>query len=394
MRQPFILNYFFFFFFLFTKNILALLYNNANSLQQIPLEKVIVHSKIRDTIAEVYVQQTYINNSEDTIEAIYKFPLDSEAAVESFEADIDGQSIKAKIYKNEEANELYEKELKDGNMTFLLSEESKDVFQVSVGNLKPNQKVHIKLTYVTELNSGNENNKVKFILPNVVAPRFGKNNSKYSSRIIEGNPVYSESVNYTLSLNVELEMSGKIKSIESPSHEIVSKISEKNSNLATVTLKSKNVYLDKDFILDVEAEELNTSKVLIEYNEELKTYASLLTLMPNLIQNEKLNIEIIFLIDQSGSMHGWKLQYLKDALTLFLKSLPMDCYFNIVKFGSLYESLFEKSVKYDEESLNKAVGYVKALDASMGGTEMKDPLEHIYETEIPEGYNRSIFLLT
>lgn len=30
----------------------------------------------------------------------------------------------------------------------------------------------------------------------------------------------------------------------------------------------------------------------------------------------------------------------------------------------------------------------------MGGTEMKDPLEHIYETEIPEGYNRSIFLLT
>lgn len=93
-------------------------------------------------------------------------------------------------------------------------------------------------------------------------------------------------------------MSGKIKSIESPSHEIVSKISEKNSNLATVTLKSKNVYLDKDFILDVEAEELNTSKVLIEYNEELKTYASLLTLMPNLIQNEKLNIEIIFLIDQ------------------------------------------------------------------------------------------------
>jgi len=59
----------------------------------------------------VYIQQTYINNSENTIEAIYKFPLDSEAAVESFEADIDGKSYRAKIYENEKANQIYEKEI-------------------------------------------------------------------------------------------------------------------------------------------------------------------------------------------------------------------------------------------------------------------------------------------
>jgi len=93
-------------------------------------------------------------------------------------------------------------------------------------------------------------------------------------------------------------MSGKINSIESPSHEIIKNISEKKNNVATVTFKSDTVYLEKDFILDIEVEELNISKVLIEYNEELKSYASLLTLMPNLIQNEQLKVEIIFLIDQ------------------------------------------------------------------------------------------------
>jgi len=30
----------------------------------------------------------------------------------------------------------------------------------------------------------------------------------------------------------------------------------------------------------------------------------------------------------------------------------------------------------------------------MGGTEMKDALEYTYSTEIPEGYNRSLFLIT
>jgi len=388
------MNYFLLFCFIFVRNILAQLYNESDILQEIPLEKVVVHSEIKDTIAEVYVQQTYINNSEDTIEALYKFPLDSEAAVESFEADIDGQSIYAKIYKNDEASKLYEQELEQGNMAFLLDEEYKDVFQVSIGNLKPKQKVYIKLTYVTELNTGNENNKVTFILPNIIAPRYGNNNSKVESKIFEGNPKYSNNVNYTLDLNVELEMSGKINSIESPSHEIIKNISEKKNNVATVTFKSDTVYLEKDFILDIEVEELNISKVLIEYNEELKSYASLLTLMPNLIQNEQLKVEIIFLIDQSGSMHGWKLDYLKDALTLFLKSMPVDSYFNIITFGSLYEHLFDKSVKYSEETLKTAINLIDEMDASMGGTEMRDALEYIYSTEVPEGFNRSIFLLT
>jgi len=172
------------------------------------------------------------------------------------------------------------------------------VFQISIGNLKPKQTVHIKLTYVTELNSGNENNIISFVLPSVITPRYGSNNSTISSRIKKGNPTYSENVDYTLDLNVELEMSGKINSIDSPSHEITSKISGTKNNEAIVTLSSNKIYLEKDFVLNIETENLNTSNVLIEYNEELKSYASLFTLMPNLVQNEHLKVEIIFLIDQ------------------------------------------------------------------------------------------------
>ena len=45
----------------------------------------------------------------------------------------------------------------------------------------------------------------------------------------------------------------------------------------------------------------------------------------------------------------------KKALGLFLHSLPSDCYFNIFSFGSHFDSLFQGSVKYEDDSLVKAV---------------------------------------
>ena len=58
------------------------------------------------------------------------------------------------------------------------------------------------------------------------------------------------------------------------------------------------------------------------------------------------NIALIYNISMhsicTGSMRGSRIKEAKDTLLLFLKILPMGCYFNIIGFGSHFEVLFKK----------------------------------------------------
>lgn len=65
--------------------------------------------------------------------------------------------------------------------------------------------------------------------------------------------------------------------------------------------------------------------------------------------------EYIFLLDRSGSMGGTRITKAVEALTIFLKSLPHDCYFNVVSFGGHHQFMFNSSRKYDDQILDKSI---------------------------------------
>lgn len=105
--------------------------------------------------------------------------------------------------------------------------------------------------------------------------------------------------------------------------------------------------------------------------------------------------EFIFVVDRSGSMAGYdQIEHARTALLLFLRALPPSCAFNIVGFGSTYQTLFETSEPYNDETLETASQYVSSMQADLGGTELLLPLQWIFSQNTATEAERQVFVLT
>ena len=64
----------------------------------------------------------------------------------------------------------------------------------------------------------------------------------------------------------------------------------------------------------------------------------------------------------------------KDALEIFIRSLPVNCKFSIVGFGSVFYALkynnLNEIIDYNDNSKDWALQEINAFDASYGGTEI------------------------
>ncbi|CAG8486152.1 327_t:CDS:10 [Cetraspora pellucida] len=362
----------------------------------VPLQDVSVDANIVDMIAETTVCQTYKNVEQNTIEAIYKFPLHEAAAVCGFEAEIDGKKkVKGIVKDAKQASKEYDEAIQQGHGAYLLEEQLPDVFQCSVGNITAGQTVVIRITYVTELKHDADSEKVRFVFPTHIAPRYGSSNNSPANdgkKLIPDEVSYGKT-DYYLDLNITCRMTSIIQSIESPSHHISTELNiDGNPKVSKITLAEQITYLEKDFILVVKSLDLDKPRAFVEYNPKTETNCVMLTLVPKFAINAIMT-ELIFVIDRSGSMSGGTIEKASEALQLLLRSLPEDCFFNVVSFGSDFDSLFEKSQPYSEGSFSKALKHAQEMTANYGGTEIYNPIKWAFENSRND-MPTSVFLLT
>ncbi|XP_051772195.1 von Willebrand factor A domain-containing protein 5A-like isoform X2 [Ctenopharyngodon idella] len=378
--------------------------------EPVPLKSISVQLQVKDHVVSVSSSLQYVNEEERPLEAVFVFPLPADAAVCHFSAKIGEQEIVAEVQDKQSARDQYDDAVSSGQQAFLLeeSDESSDVFKLSVGCLSPGQNAVITIVYVMEL-SVQADHALRFCLPAVLNPRYTPAASA------AGVPEVSSAcvIPYTLSLSVDVRSSDRISRLESscPLDPLV--FLDSDHTHATVNLSAGHRF-DKDVELLLYYENTHQPTAVMEAGAATAQPGSLMgdpVLMISLYPEFPADImsslasqgEFVFVVDRSGSMdcvmhHGkdaqMRIESARDTLLLLLKSLPMGCYFNIYGFGSHFESFFPQSVVYSEDTMKEALKRVKNMRADMGGTEILQPLKHIYSQPCYPDHPRQLFIFT
>ena len=277
----------------------------------------------------------------------------------------------------------------------LVEETTPEVLKIKLGQLKPGSGATIKLTYISELPA--EGDSIRLTIPTTIAPRYAPPTDTTEAASDLSSIKYSSSSPAPMSLNLEVTSQSKIKSIKSPSHAVLADLNQTPDRHgqfgAKVRFSGTTTDMDRDLVVLVEAEDPHQPVVFIEKAGEDKLVAAMVSLVPSFRLKDQ-QVELIFLVDRSGSMNGSSIRQAKNALELFLHSLPADCYFNIFSFGSSFDSLFSASKKYDDDTLASAKALVAGMEANYGGTEIYQPLDFIFKQPLMEGHLRQVFVLT
>ena len=361
----------------------------------LPLKSVSVEAKVGGFVLGLHSTLTYSNDSSDPAEVLFRFPVEKSHAVVGLTAVVDGRKITADIREKEEARAQYDDAIASGLSAALAEEKSGDVFSVALGNLPPGKEAQIHLQLVGELGIDAEGG-IRFSLPATLKPRYTPSGSTDPLASVpggEGQQVKSGTVPAVSWFHMTVEGAESVSEVTSPTHSIT--ITPNDANQLDVRL-SKD--LECDLVILVKMKEPHAPKAVVEGSvdkngESMSNPAVMLNFFPQ-FPDVQAACEFIFVVDRSGSMHGLYIQSARDTLVLFLKSIPEGNYFNIIGFGSSYQSLFRNTVPYDQKHLEKAMKHVQEMQADLGGTELLTPLRHVFGMKPRSGYARQIFVLT
>ncbi|XP_062274902.1 von Willebrand factor A domain-containing protein 5A-like isoform X1 [Scomber scombrus] len=380
--------------------------------EPVPLKSIEVELEVRDHVATVVSTLLYQNKEDKPLEAVFVFPLPGDAAVCHFSAKIGQTQIVAEVKEKQQAREKYDDALSSGQQAFLLeeSDQSPDIFSLSVGSMPPGESASIRLEYVTEL-AVQADDGLRFCLPAVLNPRYQPKGSEGGSLQVTSVP--ASLVPYSLSFSAQVFSPRPVSKVESSCSLDPLQYLNTEQTQATVKLTAGHKF-DRDVELLIYYKDAHQPTAVVEAGQTSAKPGTLmgdpvvmLSLYPEFPQAVMSSVdscgEFVFLIDRSGSMSCpmdnsnpqlTRIGSARDTLLLLLKSLPMGCYFNIYSFGSRYEHIFPKSVEYSEKTMEEALKKVENMGADLGGTEILQPLKHIYSQPCIPSQPRQLFVFT
>jgi Ca-activated chloride channel family protein len=339
------------------------------------------------------VTQVFRNPTNDWAEAIYVYPLAEGAAVDTLKMVIGDRVVVGDIKERQAARVVYEQARRDGRRAALTEQERPNIFTNSVANIGPGETVLVQIEYQEPVHQSGGVFSLR--VPLVVAPRYnpkpivqvvdlrpGENGwgastvdpvpdrDRISPPVLD--PALNAPVNPT-TITVRLAAGFPLGAVKSHHHAV--KIDEVDAGTRTVTLQGP-VPADRDFELTWEpaAEKAPSVGLFRERVGEADYLLAFITPPAAEQADEKpASREVIFVIDNSGSMGGTSMAQAKAGLIHALERLRAGDRFNVIRFDHTMDTLFADTMPADGANLRTARAFVNALEAR-GGTEMIPPM--------------------
>lgn len=371
------------------------------SVDRLPLKGTEVSVKISGVIADVTVTQTYRNEGQRAIEAKYVFPGSTKAAVSGLNVRLADRLITAQIREKQQAQIEYDTAKKEGKTAALLEQHLPNVFQMNVANILPGDDVKVELRY-TELlvpQSGN----YAFVFPTVVGPRYNSPQSENAQAQWVAQPTLragvAPSTRFTLKASIDTPMG--LKEVRSSSHTIEVKKSDEDRH-ADVALAADGRPADnRDFVLDyrLAGEKIESGLMLYKgqgQNADGSAENFFLAMVepPKAVAASAISPrDYIFVVDISGSMHGFPLDTAKTVLERLIGGLRPSDTFNVLLFSGSNKMLSPKSVPATRANIEQALATIQNYSGS-GSTELIPALKRVYAEPKDENVSRTVVLVT
>src|SRR5450432_1492254 len=336
------------------------------------------------------VTQIFRNPTQNWVEAVYVYPLPSGGAVDTLKMVIGDRVVVGDIKERQQARIIYEQAARAGQKAALTEQERPNIFTNAVANIGPGETVLVQIEYQEPVQQlGNE---FSLRVPMVVGPRYNPapvvqsvdfrpngggwgvtssdpvpDRNRISPPVLD--PAEHGPVNPT-AITVRLQAGFPLGEVKSHHHQV--KIDSLDDSTRVIRLAEGVVPADRDFELSWKpAAEKAPSVGLFREHVGDADYLLAFVTPPSVeaAEQKPLPREVIFVIDNSGSMGGTSIIQAKASLAYALGRLQPNDRFNVIRFDHTMDVLFPHPVPADAEHVGNAKSFVGALRAE-GGTEM------------------------
>jgi Ca-activated chloride channel family protein len=362
---------------------------------KLPLKSTSVNVGISGVIADVIVTQVYKNDGNRPLEAVYIFPASTRAAVYGMKMTIGERTIIAKIRKREEAGRDYERAKQDGKSASLLEQHRPNVFQMNVANILPAGVIKVELKY-TELLVPTDA-VYEFVYPTVVGPRYSDQHATEAGpeeKWVENPYLHQgESPTSTFDITVNLATGLTVQDLTCSSHKV--DVRYEGRAFAAVILDPSEKYGgNRDFLLKYRLAGGTIKTGLLLYEGKEENFFLLMLQPPKRVREEYIPPrEYIFIVDVSGSMHGFPLNISKKLLKDLIGNLGPNDRFNVLLFAGGSSVMSQQSLPATPKNITYAINMIERQRGG-GGTRLLPALKRALSLPKTEGFSRNVIIAT